>query len=1189
MTEWNLSEWRNQARTAGWDDKTLALKAVDFAQQILRRSQGAMTQKEKRMGARMERLMDDACGKELTLALMDRFFRAEDPVRRAEQFRHLAQACGVPQYLPPLKRALFRAELLLSKRFPKMAAGGVERRLRAEGAAAVLSAEKSGLRRYARRRGKEGVRLNFNQPGGAVLGEDEAKRRLEGVLALLEDPAGDGVSVKLSSICSRIRMTAFEETLARAQECLRILFRAAQKCRSRAADGGESPKFINLDMDEYRDLHLTCEAFKRTLMEEEFLHLRAGIALQAYLPDAWEQQMALCAWAKERAEKGGASIRLRLVKGANLAMEQVEASLRGWPQAPYLTKAETDANYKRMLHCGLMPENARFVQLGVASHNLFDFSYALLLSERGGASEYVEFEMLEGMAGQQVRAIAEEGVPLLLYVPVASRRDFPHAVFYLVRRLDESTRLENFLHDSFGMTSSSPGWAAQKKRFLASCSRRAEVSRSPRRAQNRAAEKNEPAPADEDFANEPDTDWCLPANREWIAKIIADEGNRLLPTLPLVIGGREAESPLNGVGRDPSLPEHASYHFSYATFEDVDTALGCACAAAAGWGAKSLSERGDVIRRAGANLADHRGELIAAMLRDTAKTIPEADAEVSGAIDFCRYYSKGLNRPGMDDGVEFTPRGVICAASSWRSPCAIPCEGIASALMAGNAVLFKPSPQAVLVAWTLVQRFWEAGVPKEVLQFIPVLPNEIGRKLLSSPKIDAVVLAGSYAAARLFQEWNPNRPVFAGTGGKGSVIITAMADLDLAVRDLVTSAFGHSGQTCPAAGLAILEAPVYDDPAFLNRLKDAVSTLKAGSAWKPDTDVAPLTLEPGDALMRGLTQLDEGESWLLEPRRDETNPRLWSPGIRLGVKRGSWFHRNESSGPVLGLMRAENLGEAILMQNDGAFGLTAGIFSLDERETTQWKQAVQAGNLYINRPAAGAVVRRQPFGGWKKSSVGPGLKSGGPNYLTLFGHWKETALPHERAVESKSMEALRSRLCNLVPDAVSRISAAAGSMDRWWRDEFGVEHDPSACLGERNSFRYLPAETAVRVETGMSDADLAIILLAARRTGCRMLLSLAVEPSWFSSPSLLPDTVTVVKETRGQFAAHFPEWAGRDMLVRDIASDEETRRKAQSVNLRLIEAPVLANARLELLHYLREQTISETVHRYGVLYRHSSI
>ena len=250
-------------------------------------------------------------------------------------------------------------------------------------------------------------------------------------------------------------------------ERLRTLYRAAARHRYTHPDGRVTPKFINLDMEEYRDLDLTVTAFREVLDEAEFLPLSAGIVLQAYLPDSHRAQRALTEWAMARRARGGAPIKLRIVKGANLAMERIEAAVHGWPQAPYETKAEVDANYKRMLEYGCRPEHAAAVHLGVASHNLFDVAYGLVLREAHRVEPWVEFEMLEGMANHQARAVQARAGGLLLYAPVVRAEDFHSAIAYLVRRLDENTAPENFLRHLFDLEPGSPDWLAERDRFLA--------------------------------------------------------------------------------------------------------------------------------------------------------------------------------------------------------------------------------------------------------------------------------------------------------------------------------------------------------------------------------------------------------------------------------------------------------------------------------------------------------------------------------------------------------------------------------------------------------------------------------------------------------------------------------------------------------------------------------------------------
>jgi RHH-type proline utilization regulon transcriptional repressor/proline dehydrogenase/delta 1-pyrroline-5-carboxylate dehydrogenase len=299
-------------------------------------------------------------------------------------------------------------------------------------------------------------------------------------------------------------------------------------------------KFVNLDMEEYRDLHLTVDVFQQLLDEDEFRDLSAGIVLQAYLPDSWAVQQLLVEWARERVANGGAPIKIRLVKGANLAMEQVEAALRGWPQAPYHNKLDVDANFKRMLEFGTRPEHARVARLGVASHNLFDIAYAMLLRQLRGVNDLVEFEMLEGMANGQALEVSTRTGGVVLYTPCVLDKEFEAAVAYLVRRLDENTAPGSFLGALFGLKTGSPEWQVQSDAFLAACRRAADPALpcTPNRRQNRQTETHAPVEGDRAFRNVPDTDLSIPANREWAEAIVHLWSQRAVDPIPLEVGGQ---------------------------------------------------------------------------------------------------------------------------------------------------------------------------------------------------------------------------------------------------------------------------------------------------------------------------------------------------------------------------------------------------------------------------------------------------------------------------------------------------------------------------------------------------------------------------------------------------------------------------------------------------------------------------
>ncbi|HKY66713.1 MAG TPA: aldehyde dehydrogenase family protein, partial [Acidimicrobiales bacterium] len=434
-----------------------------------------------------------------------------------------------------------------------------------------------------------------------------------------------------------------------------------------------------------------------------------------------------------------------------------------------------------------------------------------------------------------------------------------------------------------------------------------------------------------------------------------------------------------------------------------DAVVTSARAAQRSWAVRSAAERAAVLRRAADELEARRGQLVTVMAAEGGKTVAEADPEVSEAVDFARYYADraldldpGAGHPATD-GARFTPPVLTLVTPPWNFPVAIPIGGVLAALAAGSAVVIKPAhlvPRCTEVAVAALHAaLASAGVAPDVLRVVRTDEGEVGRALVAHPGVDTVILTGAIDTARLFSSWRAGRDggprVLAETSGKNTLVITPSADVDLAVADLVRSAFGHAGQKCSAASLVVLVGSAGTSERLRRQLVDAVRSVRVG--WPADlgATMGPLIEPPTDKLERALTRLDPGESWLVEPRLLDDTGRLWSPGLKDGVAPGSFFHLTECFGPVLGIMRARTLAEAVELQNATAFGLTGGLHALDEREITEWLATVEVGNAYVNRHITGAIVQRQPFGGWKDSVVGPGAKAGGPNYVAQLGTWTE--------------------------------------------------------------------------------------------------------------------------------------------------------------------------------------------------------
>jgi RHH-type proline utilization regulon transcriptional repressor/proline dehydrogenase/delta 1-pyrroline-5-carboxylate dehydrogenase len=1055
-------------------------------------------------------------------------------------------AKDVPAFLPLYLRAAVRLGAAAGLLFPSLVIPVVRRVLRGMVSHLIVDARDAKLGKAIAKIRSNGERLNVNLLGEAVLGRHEAARRLEGTHRLLAREDIDYVSIKVSSTVAPHSAWAFNEAVQHVVESLTPLFH-------RANDSTPS-KFINLDMEEYRDLDLTIAVFTAILDRPEFLHLEAGIVLQAYLPDALGAMIRLQEWSAARRARGGAGIKVRLVKGANLPMERVEASIQGWPLATWDTKQESDTNYKRVLDYALHPERVRNVRLGVAGHNLFDIAFAWLLAGQRNVRDGVEFEMLLGMAQGQAEVVKREVGGLLLYTPVVHPREFDVAIAYLIRRLEEGASRENFMSAVFDLHEDESLFERERDRFLASLAALDRTVPTPNRTQDRGS-----APAGEPmqgFDNVADTDPALPANAAWSRAIL-----ERVPTSTLgydIVQAATVQSPAQ-----------------------LESIMAGSVQASSSWGSLTGRERAVYLRKAAVALERRRADLLEVMAAEAGKTLDQGDPEVSEAIDFANYYAGLAEELDHIDGAHYRPVRLTVITPPWNFPVAIPAGSTLAALAAGSAVLIKPAAQARRCGAIMVEALWEAGVPRDVLQLVQLSESDLGRQLVSDERVDRLILTGAYETAELFRSFRNDLPLLAETSGKNAIIVTPSADIDLAVKDIVHSAFGHAGQKCSAASLVILVGSVATSRRFRNQLIDAVTSLKVGFPADPTTQMGPIIEPATGKLLRALTTLDAGESWIVEPRQLDQDGRLWSAGVKDGVAAGSAYHLTEYFGPVLGIMTADNLEQAIQFQNQVAYGLTAGLHALDAEELRLWLGRVQAGNLYVNRGTTGAIVRRQPFGGWKKSAVGTGTKAGGPNYLIGLCDWESASATAPPAPIASGPQALlvAARAAGLT--SIDFLERALGSDAGAWRDEFGTARDVSGLSAERNVFRYEPHPVTIRHNEGSKVAELLRVVAAGIQAGAPVSVTTAVElPSAVRSAiEALGVTVRFEDDAAWLTRAATLE-SGRVRLIGGSASELYSAVGGRP-DIAIYGQPVTESGRVELLPFLREQAVSITAHRFG--------
>lgn len=1096
---------------------------------------------------RLAGVLKDPNGLEFTVGFVDGVIRPEDLSVAGRKLAELAPK--VPTFLPWYMRGAVRVGGIMAPIMPQVVIPIARRVLREMVGHLIVDATDAKLGPAIAKIKQDGVHLNVNLLGEAVLGEHEAQRRLDGTLKLLAREDVDYVSIKESSTVAPHSPWAFDEAVDHVVEKLTPLYRLAASF--------PKPKFINLDMEEYKDLSMTIAVFKRILDMPEFLNLEAGIVLQAYLPDALGAMQELQEWAAARRARGGAPIKVRVVKGANLPMEQVEASLHDWPLATWGSKQDSDTSYKSVINYALTPEHIDAVRIGVAGHNLFDVAFAWLLAKQRGVTEGIEFEMLLGMATGQATAVRKDVGSLLLYTPVVHPGEFDVAIAYLIRRLEEGASQENFMSAVFELSDNEPLFEREKQRFLNSLANLSEDVPEPNRKQDRRLPA-EPAPT-EGFRNTPDTDPALPANRAW--------GRDILARIPGSTAG-------NAIVESTKVSDAA----------ELERIIAAALEAGKAWGARPAAERAAILHRAGDILESRRAELLEVMASETGKTLDQGDPEVSEAIDFAHYYAERAKDLEAVDGATFVPANLTVVTPPWNFPVAIPAGSTLAALASGSAVVIKPAKQARRSGSVMVDALWEAGVPRELLALVQIEERELGTQLVSHPSVDRVILTGGYETAELFRSFRQDLPLLAETSGKNAIIVTPSADLDLAAKDVVYSAFGHAGQKCSAASLVILVGSVAKSQRFHNQLIDAARSLTVGYPDNATTQMGPIIEPANGKLLNALTTLGEGETWAVKPERLDGTGRLWSPGIRSGVKRGSYFHLTEFFGPVLGVMTAETLEQAIAIQNEIEYGLTAGLHSLDSAEIGTWLETIQAGNLYVNRGITGAIVQRQPFGGWKKSAVGAGTKAGGPNYLIGLGNWVPAEAHAKRGtvLQGAAAEILAAaKSVDVTGEELRVLEQSLFSDADAWASEFGTRKDVSALTAERNVFRYRPIPVTIRLSEGERIADLLRVVAAGAVAGSALKVSSAV---------VLPDAVVSVFANLNVSVRIEDDaaWLARAATfdggrIRLIGGDFTALSAATGgrPDIAVYHGAVTQAGRIEMLPFLREQAVSITAHRFG--------
>jgi len=956
-------------------------------------------------GSLMEWAMRDECFKTQLFRFVDVLPALGSP---AEVARHLKEYLGDESAkLAPSMRFGLKAATSLPRR---LLSAGVKTQITGLARQFILDDNPKSIIAGLLRLREQGIAFSVDLLGEAVVSEVEADRyaaRYQDLIRFLAAQAARwpapkagappepllNFSLKASALYSQIHPadpdTAVEKISARLRPIL-----------ARAREAGA---FVNFDMESYALKDLTLRVFKTLLSEPAFAGAPAcGIVLQAYLRDSDQDLGDLIAWARQR----GRRITIRLVKGAYWDYETAFARQRGWPEPVFTRKAETDASFENLSLRLLQSSDAMDAAFG--THNVRSIAYVLAQADKLGRDHRsFEFQMLRGMAEPIKSALLQLGCGLREYCAVG---ELLPGMAYLVRRLLENTSNEGFLAKQFARHAGKEELLQDPRDLLEAgmahhATRTMKVGPSVAPAFSAPAAASPsitplPPPAPTRFLNEPPTDFTRFSERQKLHAAIRELRGRAGSRVPLVINHKPVATHDWLPSLNPANQREVIGFAAQAGIDEAEAALAAARAAQPAWGRVPADQRARVLERLAALLRRDKAALCALEILEAGKNWTEADADVAEAIDFCNFYAsvmRALGKPARTQSVpgesnlqHWWPRGVGVIIAPWNFPLAILTGMAAAAVVAGNAVILKPSDQTPLMAARLMDLCIQAEVPAGVVNLLTGPGGRVGAHLVEHPGIDFIAFTGSkeiglriwQAAARTPSGQANLKKVVCEMGGKNCAIVDSDADLDEAVAACLASAFGYQGQKCSALSRLVVLAENHD--RFIERLIAAAASMRIGPAETPGTLIGPVISRQAQQRLNAVVTDAKREATLAWEGVVPTDPEgcYVSPAIFTGVPSNSRLWREELFGPVLAIRKARDFDEALTLANDSEFALTGGCFSRSPANIALAESGMVCGNLYINRAITGALVERQPFGGFKMS--GGGTKGGGREYLQNF-------------------------------------------------------------------------------------------------------------------------------------------------------------------------------------------------------------
>ncbi len=1155
MGDTDISAQVQEAKSKKWDDRTLAQKAANLALLLHTEAIRRLKSDERTLLSALSKLTADETNRIFLRNFCAQVLQAPQE-QQSDNLRNLITVSGgVPTFFGTMARLRFRAAAMAARSMQKAAMGEVRRIFRSTfGELTLPRSEKA--RRRIREHSADKLTPAIQPLTPAVFGKKGASKYIEVLTSLCTEHPEIGLVVEPLRLCPSLSPCS-PGTGARelADKLTRLLMALPTK-------GKQAP--IILEATNSALLPIIIEGCKRVLSKKAHRQANLILELPAYLNAAPSLLRDLTDWAKGRKKKETPPLKVLLVKGSHLSAERECAFLYGKESGAAPNKAATEARYKQLIHQAISADKNCICPI-IGTHNPFDIAYALLDWGRSGREGMPPFIFRAGLGNHLGRLLAAQGSEVIITAGTTEEEqgDLYGFEIYLLELVNELSRPDGYLTHGYAVSESDIGWSRMRQHFLAALSGREEAPSD--------SEPSAAVPFNAGHLN------CTnrAATDAFYAEATAELERSQAP-FPLILDGKPAESPLCCIHRSLIAPGLEDYRFVSADYNFVKQ-IAHGASAAADYNETDEAERRNHILRLARRLNKRRTELAALLVRDAGFTYADAEEELRNAIDAANFYEQSASADGLKDGTMPEPLGTVVVAPGNIHPLADAVGGICAAWIMGNSVIYKPAAYNILLGHRLMEILNDAGMTEPFLRLLPCLDNEIAVKLMTSPRVDGVITSLPNALVEQIAAGRPGIPLCSAPTGISTVYISAQGDWQQAIRDISASAFRRSGQ-CPTAPHALLvHAEVYDNHLFINALKDAIESQHAAPGNREGATLgglATLLTAEQQNLLTSEVKNNKELNWLVEPHPMEMGSLIWSPGIITGVKAGSDLLRTIATLPIIALIRVESTTSAANQQKDISAGQAAAIYSPDEGDITLWQRPLHSlAHLCINCcPAARPGLR--PFGTARPALRGAAPLPGGPNYLTALANWQETARPQRRGKQrNMPFSPWETLIPKPSPDDSMRLTTAADSLSYWWENEFGISRLLSNHPGEPTELYYSPITVCIRAEKETEDTDLAIALMAGLKAGATLQLSTSTMRPWL--PRTLQELgVPARVENREEFENRFPSMAADGITVRDPAASDRAVSVAEACGLRLSRAGIMANGRLELIHYMQEHTIT---------------